>query len=593
MFRTSCIVVALVLAVGVGGIGQQSQIPGTFRTAITLVPIDVRVLDHDNKPVTDLKQGDFTVYEDGVRQDIRHFSASALTPEAAPSDPRLPLRKPPASTIAAQNRRVFLIVLGRGRLGQPPDGGMSALSEFVRKRLLPQDHVAVMAYNRATDFTTDHEKVAQVLDRYGVANYQLDLQMAHWFSGLTAMYGSRTPPPEIQKQIDDVFQTPIIGSRYVPPMQTAENPRRLADMQRTAEALQQTEIINNRAIESPFDKALLADLSRYINDEELDFGYYVSASVQTLQDVDSLFAGIEYLRYFEGEKHLIFMTSHGLFLPRVEDDDGIAAVANDARVVIDSIFAGIPSPTPVFENMNNLGTYQPRTVPGPSTTQFFAMSSVENVSELTGGRAFKAMYTRDAVKRIDVATQFGYLLGYYPTNPAPDGRYRKISVTVNRPGVKVLFRHGYYSRDVLVPTDRKAFVTYSRVAAAAGFDRPIKDIGVTINAVSVARPAPGSLAADIDTSIRVPLSCFTEEGDRHVTSLAVSIFLADAKETLVGEIWQTIDLKLKPETFERVLKDGLPYTARVPLTAPARWVKVVVYEPTADIAGSAVRTVQK
>ena len=100
--------------------------------------------------MTDLRQEDFTVIEDGVRQNIAHFSFQALT--AIPVDPSAPtkglLRKIPVAELTPETRRTFLIVLGRGRL-QHPSRGIDGLLTFVRKDLLPQDLVAVLAYNRA------------------------------------------------------------------------------------------------------------------------------------------------------------------------------------------------------------------------------------------------------------------------------------------------------------------------------------------------------------------------------------------------------------------------------------------------------------
>lgn len=61
------------------------QPTGSFRSRITMVPLDVRVLDRDGKPITDLRQEDFTVLEDGIPQAIRHFAIQSLTPEAAPA----------------------------------------------------------------------------------------------------------------------------------------------------------------------------------------------------------------------------------------------------------------------------------------------------------------------------------------------------------------------------------------------------------------------------------------------------------------------------------------------------------------------------
>ncbi len=38
-----------------------------------------------------------------------------------------------------------------------------------------------------------------------------------------------------------------------------------------------------------------------------------------------------------------------------------------------------------------------------------------------------------------------YLLGYHSTNTARDGRFRRITVRLNRPGLKIDFRRGYYA----------------------------------------------------------------------------------------------------------------------------------------------------
>ncbi len=115
------------------------QLPPVFRSGINLVPVDVRVIDRNGKPVTDLKESDFAVLENNVRQQIRHFSTSALQPEAAVEVKPL-LRTEETPALGAQDHRVFLIVLGRGRLQEPGKGVDGAL-ELVRKYLMPQDYV--------------------------------------------------------------------------------------------------------------------------------------------------------------------------------------------------------------------------------------------------------------------------------------------------------------------------------------------------------------------------------------------------------------------------------------------------------------------
>src|SRR5262245_527818 len=111
-----------------------AQVPGTFRSRVTLVPVDVRVVDHKGRPVTDLTQRDFTIYEDGVRQEIGQFSMLSLVAETPPPDARPEMRRLPAPDLTTPHHRVFLLVLGRGRL-QGPSKGVDGAMALVRDHL--------------------------------------------------------------------------------------------------------------------------------------------------------------------------------------------------------------------------------------------------------------------------------------------------------------------------------------------------------------------------------------------------------------------------------------------------------------------------
>ena len=165
---------------------QPSRIPGTFRSAVTLVPLDVRVLDQRGRPVTDLKQEDFVVFEENVPQRIGHFSHQVLTAAPPAPDGALKMRQVPGETLQPQNHRVFLLVLGRGRL-QYPAKGVDAAIDFVREQLLPQDQVAVLAYNRATDFTSNRSEVIQLLERFRERHEKIEADLKHRISGDQAL----------------------------------------------------------------------------------------------------------------------------------------------------------------------------------------------------------------------------------------------------------------------------------------------------------------------------------------------------------------------------------------------------------------------
>jgi hypothetical protein len=81
---------------------------------------------------------------------------------------------------------------------------------------------------------------------------------------------------------------------------------------------------------------------------------------------------------------------------------------------------------------------------------------------------------------------------------------------------------------------------------------------------------------------------FKQVDGRHAGSLDVTVFCGDARENLVGQSTQQMNFKLLDELHRRFLTDGIPYSVRVPVRAPATYVKVVVYDYAADLLGSAV-----
>jgi hypothetical protein len=314
-----------------------------------------------------------------------------------------------------------------------------------------------------------------------------------------------------------------------------------------------------------------------------------------VQDLAKLFAGIEYMRYLEGEKHLVYVSEASLDLPRMENDKMITGMANDARITIDTIQTGGIGADPAWSP--RVTTTPPIPRADVTLRTQLSLQTLRNLADLTGGVSSLNEYTRVALDRLDRTTRFEYLIGYYPAKPARDGRYRQATVKVNRPDVTVYYRHGYYAADMLVPLDRHTFVGYRRVLATANYSGTLTDIKVTAKAsyVPAQKPAAGGSAGEvassevaIEATIHLARLSFTTVGNRHVAALDVSTFTGDRRETVVGESWQRIDLSLTDEAYRRYLASGIPYTVRVPVTAEPRVVKVVVYDYNADLLGSAV-----
>ena len=544
---------------------QPSPVPGTFRSTIALVPVDIRVLDRDGKPVTDLTQADFTIVEDGVRQEIRHFSKHALVPEETTAITEVRDAGPVAG-LAPQRKRTFLIVLGRGRL-EGPSKGINATIGFVRERLLPQDVAAVLAYNRATDFSTDRAQLVAMLERFRDGHHDVEARLAHGSgSGLAGLFGGNTIPDQVQTRIDAIFAGPGgLGFRTVPPGRVTDRGRIAQDYRRGVDIRLNTDVTASERLPE-FDTSL---------DE------YLLNHSQTMTDLENIYTGIEYLRYLEGEKHLVFITERGLFLPRLEDDTSIAAMANDARVVLDTIqTGGLSGGEPATAN-------RAAGIPGPTFTESFAMSTLRTMSDLTGGHASIYAYADKAIDRIDESTRFQYLLGYSPTNSNWDGRYRRIQVKVNRSDLSVASRSGYYGRQQLVPYNREEFLTFSRVQAAALYPDQVRDIKVKVKP-TLQRGSDGEGDAIVDLTIDISRLAL-EPGDGGLTGeLTVAIYCNDMDGKSTGDAWKKIRVTVPDDKYKQTLRDGIEYTIRLTAKNSSRHLKVVVYDYRADVVGTVV-----
>jgi VWFA-related protein len=568
------VLTAIALAAQTLSTSPVSEPRQVFRGTTTLIPVDIRVIDRAGKPVTDLSQADFVVTENGAPQSIRHFSTQDYTPDPSAAVEPLKLRTELTDSVAPQNRRVFLIVLGRGRL-QPPAKGVDGALHFVRERLLPQDLVGVMAWNRATEVTTDHVKVADLLERFKKAHERIEGRLAFLMSGLAAIYGSREIPANIQGDIDALFEDPSgsLNIRSTPASEGANAVRMAFDRQRTIDDLR------GAARANPGGAA----------DIRLDD--FARTNASSMQDLGKLYAGVEYLRHFDGEKHLVLVSEFGLSLPRSEDDTDLAAVAADARVVVDFIHTG--GIAGAF-SMSGYGADRSGLAGSTGSAGSFSpfgwqVATAGTVTELTGGRYLGGRYAKEALDDIDRASRFAYTLGYYPSNPTTDAKYRQIRVKVNRPGVRVLYRHGYYANAPAGPLDRKHMVTYSRVVAAASYPNPVPDIGIVATATASRPPATPEI--QIEMTIDASRLAFTKASGRNVDDLEMLVGGLDGRDNLLSQTWKRVQLDYTDERLDGIKRTGIPVSLTLPLTIPAaaaKNVKIVVYDYAADLVGTAV-----
>jgi VWFA-related protein len=582
--RPACLVTVLALTATLTAQTppQPPQAGQVFRAGTTVVPLDVRVVDRTGKPVTDLREDEFIVTENGVRQRVQHFFTQQFTPmaAAATSDATevLKVRTEASTGLEPQNRRVFVIVLGGGML-QGPAKGLDGALHFVRERLLPQDVVAAIAWNRATDFTTNHARIAEFLERFKKGHQGIEARLNLAMGGLASIYGSKAIPPPLQKEIDAMFgeASSTLGGRTIP------NEDRLRDDR-------------DRTI-SDLREGARTDPANY---NELQLDEFLSTHTRSAMDLGRLYAAIDYLRRFDGEKQLVFVSERGITLPRAEQDKDLASAAATARVVMHFIhtegigMGGLAFGPNAFSASRKGLAAPPMSAGAVMRTMSWARQTAGQVAQITGGRPSIGRMAKDAFDSIDSSSRFQYLLGYYPTNTALNGRFRQIRITVTRPGVgNIYYRHGYTAAPPETPLDRRQMLTYSRVVSAATYATAVPDIGIT--GTATASKPPAAAAVQLELTVDPSRIKFASANGRNTAELELLVGCLDGRDNILHQIWKRVELNYTDERLAAIKQSGVPVSVPLPLNglaSAAKNVKVVVYDYAADLVGSAIIKVQ-
>jgi VWFA-related protein len=144
----------------------------TFRTGINFVRVDVIVTDRQGNPVTDLRQEDFDVTEDGKPQSIETFRLVKIDTATPIETTGRAIRTRNDEEVAAanENSRIFVFFLDdyHVRLGTSM-GARRPMAEFVQNQISPNDLLAVMYPLTPLDavtLTRNHESVIRTLEKF-------------------------------------------------------------------------------------------------------------------------------------------------------------------------------------------------------------------------------------------------------------------------------------------------------------------------------------------------------------------------------------------------------------------------------------------
>ena len=198
----------------------------------------------------------------------------------------------------------------------------------------------------------------------------------------------------------------------------------------------------------------------------------------------------------------------------------------------------------------------------------------------TGGRAFTDSNDfGEAFTRVQRDMSAYYLLGYSSTNPAKDGRFRRVQVRVKRDGLRIEARAGYYAARDFAHTnrgDREAQLQEQLFSDVSATDVPVLVTGGFFR-----------LAADryyVPITVAVPGSAVTVPTGRDKTTLDVLGMVRDEQGRPLGRIRQTMDVAAGAS--EGLESKQVLYQTAVTLPPGRFALKVVVRENVTGAIGS-------
>jgi VWFA-related protein len=475
--------------------------------------------------VRGLKSSDFSIYENGKRQQLSTFDFETV-------EMATPLKEATVSGLAAgasgskaavvtspeelRNHRLIVMFFDLTSM-QPEDldRAVEAAQEFLRNKMQPADLVALVSLGDTLkvdqDFTADKNALTHEVAVYNGTEGEGFAQ------GATAN----------SNQVED-------STGYTP------------------------------------DESEYNDLN---TDRELFALRAVAKSLEKITEKKSLL-------YFSG----------GISRDGIENQASLRAAINAAvrsNLTIYSVDTrGLQAITPLGDastgSLRGTGAFNGGALTSNMNANFATQEVMGTLSSDTGGKAFfDSNDFAPAFAQVQRDSSAYYAIGFHSSNPLRDGRFRKLTIKVNRPDLKLEYRPGYYA-----PADFKHSGKEDRerdLAEQMASDLPATDMAVYLDAlyfrldenrffVPVSLIVPGS---------QIP---FVKGGDKDKATLDIIGTVIDEGKRPIGNARETVKLNLDPSLQAR--QKNIQYTTSFNLPPGKYHLKFVVRENQTGRMGS-------
>ncbi len=482
-------------------LAQQTGV--VFRTTTNLVIVDVFVRDRSGNDIPGLTKEDFTVLEDGKPQQIAIFEFQRLEGSEPPR--AASVARPPA-----QARPQTIAIAAPGRI-QYQDRRLLVLF-FDHSSMSPSDQAR--AHDAALKFVQEQMQPA---DLVAIMTFSTQLRVEQDF----------TDDRETLAQVIRSFRTG----------ETSE-----------------------LAAEAETDEESAEDTGAAFTPDESEFNIF-----NTDRKLSALESAARMLAALPEKKALIYFSS-GVGRTGVENDSQLRSTINaavranvsfypvDARGLAAPIAGGdasraSPRGTGIFSGQ----------------AQRQQMARLQNQQETlvtlaadTGGKAF--LDSNDlslGIRQAQEDIRSYYILGYYSSNPAQDGRFRRIRVRLNRPlQARLDYRSGYFA-----PKEFRRFTETDKeqqLQEALALGDPITDLplALEVNYFRLARER-----YFVPVSVKIPGSeiVLARRGSVESTELDFIGQVRDSRGRLAAAVRDGIRVRLRADDVAQLTRRNFQY----------------------------------
>jgi VWFA-related protein len=504
----------------------------TFRAGIDLVTVNVVVRDKNGQPVRDLNQSDFSITEDDRPQSITTFKVEET--QNAPQ-------------IVSADGPIVLGSLGRtATTTTAVAAATSAAGDAHGRRLI------VLFFDTSSMSPEEAERAVAAAREY------IDKKL--------------TPA--------DVMAVVSLGTslRVLQDFTSSQASLRAA--------VSSLSSVDNTGFEAgaTTDTEVAPDTGNAFVADDAEFAIF-----NTDQRLDALKRLTEALASIPQKKSLIYFSS-GMSQTGLDNEVQLRQVVDRAVRSNVSIYAAdmrglqaqVPGGDASTASVRGTGSFSGLAMQGQFDSMAASQDTLATLSEDTGGRAFfDSNEFGEVFDRVVADTTSYYLLGYTSTNPERDGRFRRIRVTLVRPGLKLEYRAGYYAARDFAHSGRED--REMQMQEQLDSDLPVTDLPIHGSAayfrlkenrffVPVWLVVPGS---------RIP---FASSSQKDTATLDILGVIRDKQLRPVGMIRDTV--KLSVDTTRDVRRKTIQYQTSFELPPGQYLLKTVIRENQTGTLGS-------